>query len=56
MKSLPTFLLAIVLAVPAFAEGASFAAPFTSQAVLQRDCTLPIWGSAKPGASRAARP
>ena len=51
MKSLPIFLLALVLAIPAFADGASFAAPFTSHAVLQRDCPLPVWGSAKPGAS-----
>lgn len=28
---------------------AAFAAPFTSHAVLQRDCVLPIWGEATPG-------
>ena len=51
MKRLSTFLLALSLTVPAFADGASFAAPFTSHAVLQRDCPLPVWGSAQPGAS-----
>ena len=29
---------------------AAFAAPFTSRAVLQRDCPLPVWGTAAPGA------
>ena len=42
-------------AVPAMAQeaapAASFAAPFTSHAVLQRDCTLPVWGRAAPGAA-----
>ncbi len=29
---------------------AAFAAPFTSHAVLQRECPLPVWGAAAPGA------
>ena len=29
---------------------AAFAAPFTPHAVLQRDCPLPVWGVAAPGA------
>ena len=30
---------------------AAFAAPFTSHAVLQRDCPLPVWGTTVPGAA-----
>ena len=31
------------------APEAAFAAPFSSHAVLQRDCPLPVWGTAAPG-------
>ena len=52
--SIEMFLAAAVAAFSGevFAEGpeAAFAAPFTSHAVLQRDCPLPVWGTAAPGA------
>ena len=64
------------LAIAAFAASAArlcladapvFATPFTAHAVLQRDCALPVWGTAQPGSAvtvalddqrdgRAARP
>ena len=37
-------------AMTASAADAAFGAPFTSHAVLQRDCRLPVWGSAEPRA------
>ena len=49
-KTLPA-LFALLAAAPALADGAAFAAPFTSHAVLQRDCPLPVWGTAEPGAA-----
>ena len=42
--------LGIATAVSAQEAPAAFAKPFTSHAVLQRDCELPVWGTAKPGA------
>ena len=41
---------AVAAADPASAPEAAFAAPFTSHAVLQRDCPIPVWGTAAPGA------
>ena len=38
------------VAAPAPAPEAAFAAPFTSHAVLQRDCPIPVWGTTVPGA------
>ena len=54
-QALSCAILAFAAAIShcAFAEeppAAAFAAPFTSHAVLQRDCSLPIWGTAAPGA------
>ncbi len=55
-QALSCSILAIVAAVSLCAPAAeppaaAFAAPFTSHAVLQRDCPLPVWGTAAPGAS-----
>lgn len=47
---LPIALLALAVGASAQDVPAAFAKPFTSHAVLQRDCELPIWGTAKPGA------
>ena len=33
------------------ADAPVFAAPFTAHAVLQRDCALPVWGTAQPGSA-----
>ena len=33
------------------AREASFGTPFTRHAVLQRDCRIPVWGTATPGAA-----
>lgn len=56
MQARTCAILAIVAAVSLCAPAAesptaAFAAPFTSHAVLQRDCPLPVWGTAAPGAS-----
>ena len=42
--------IAAFAATPSLADAPVFAAPFTSHAVLQRDCALPVWGTAQPGA------
>ena len=42
---------AATAAVAADATEAGFGTPFTSHAVLQRDCKLPVWGSATPGST-----
>ena len=52
---LSQFLLLVASAAVAAADSApapvaAFAAPFTSHAVLQRDCPIPVWGTAAPGA------
>ena len=46
-------ILAVVAtaAVAGDATEASFGTPFTSHAVLQRDCKLPVWGFATPGST-----
>ena len=44
------FFTAGAVAEPTPAPEAAFAAPFTSHAVLQRDCPIPVWGTAAPGA------
>ena len=52
MKKLPETLAFLALFAPALVQAApTFAAPFTSHAVLQRDCPLPVWGTAEPGAT-----
>ena len=52
MKAIPLLLAsALVAAGSARAADPAFAAPFTSHAVLQRDCPLPVWGTADPGAA-----
>lgn len=40
---------ASLFVLASFADAPKFAAPFTSHAVLQRDCPLPVWGTADPG-------
>lgn len=45
--------LATVAAAQDAASTAAFANPFTEHAVLQRDCELPVWGTAAPGAKVA---
>ena len=56
LRFLSRFFLASALftagavADPTPAPEAAFAAPFTSHAVLQRDCPIPVWGTAAPGA------
>ena len=53
-KLIPSLLLALAIGASAQnAPTASFANPFTSHAVLQRDCELPVWGTAEPGANVA---
>ena len=40
---------ASIVEAPLPAPDAAFAAPFTSHAVLQRDCPIPVWGTTIPG-------
>ena len=47
MNKVIAITMAVALAAAnALSADAAFGAPFTSHAVLQRDCKLPIWGSA----------
>ncbi|MGI5869985.1 MAG: sialate O-acetylesterase [Kiritimatiellia bacterium] len=48
---LPACLVAASMAFAKDADEASFASPFTSRAVLQRDCPLPVFGFATPGST-----
>ena len=49
------FVLCATLAFADDAAEASFGTPFTSHAVLQRDCRLPVWGFATPGSRLTPR-
>ena len=54
MEKSASFVFAAIAASTAslcLADAPVFAAPFTSHAVLQRDCALPVWGTAQPGAT-----
>ena len=46
-----TFACLAISASAAEATEAAFGTPFTRHAVLQRDCRLPVWGTATPGAT-----
>ena len=54
MRTLRFFFLisSYLLLVVTHAKGAEFslASPFTDHMVLQRDLSVPVWGTAKPGA------
>lgn len=46
-----TFVCLAISASAVEATEAAFGTPFTRHAVLQRDCRLPVWGTATPGAT-----